>query len=121
MATSSSSYPETPPSEIYPGLSMETVFPDEQTTWLVFHGEADLATRDSLQEQLASVARLERTGFVHLHLADLTFADSRAVRDLSDFATDARERGTTVVSCDPTPLLRRMAGILGLAIALGVA
>ncbi|RYU13042.1 hypothetical protein [Nocardioides iriomotensis] len=101
------------------GLHLETLFPDASTTWLVFHGEADLATRDTLHDQLASAARLDAR-LVHLHLADLTFADAHAVMDLSDFADGARGRGATVVACDPTALLRRLAGLLGVALALGV-
>jgi anti-anti-sigma regulatory factor len=101
------------------GLHLETFFPDASTTWLVFHGEADLATRETLHAELASAARLDAQT-VHLHLADLTFADAHSVMELSDFADDARRRGSTVVACDPTALLRRLAGLLGVAIALGV-
>jgi anti-anti-sigma regulatory factor len=99
---------------------METVFPDATTTWLVFHGEADLATRDTLHAHLETAARLDAES-VHLHLADLTFADAHAVVDLSDFADGARRRGSTVVTCDTTALLRRLAGLLGVALVLGVA
>jgi anti-anti-sigma regulatory factor len=98
---------------------METVSSDASTTWLVFHGEADLATRDTLHAHLDTAAHLD-TESLHLHLADLTFADSHAVMYLSDFASGARRRGATVVACDPTALLRRLAGLLGVALALGV-
>jgi anti-anti-sigma regulatory factor len=98
---------------------METVSPDASTTWLVFHGEADLATRDTLHAHLDTAARLD-THWLHLHLADLTFADSHAVVYLSEFASAARRRGTTVVACDPTALLRRLAGLLGVTRTLEV-
>lgn len=98
---------------------MATVFHDPSTTWLVFRGEADLATRDALHAHLQAAARLDARS-VHLHLAGLTFADTHAVMDLSDFADGARGRGATVVACDPTALLRRLAGLLGVALALGV-
>ena len=100
-------------------LHLETVSPDASTTWLVFHGEADLASRDLLHAQLKSAARLDAPS-VHLHLADLSFADAHSVMDLSDFADGVRRRGSTVVACDPTALLRRLAGLLGVAIVLGV-
>jgi anti-anti-sigma regulatory factor len=108
-----------PTQEPTPGLRVETVHPDASTTWLVFHGEADLATRDTLHDHLDAAARLDAAS-VHLHLADLTFADSRAVLELTDFADDARRRGSTVVACDPTAVLRRLAGLLGVALILGV-
>ena len=98
---------------------METVSPDASTTWLVFHGEADLATRDTLHAHLDMAARLD-SELLHLHLSDLTFADSHSVMYLSEFAAGARRRGATVVACDPTALLRRLAGLLGVALALGV-
>ena len=101
------------------GLSLETVQPDESTTWLVLHGEADLGNRDALAAHLSALV-LNGTRTVHLHLADLTFADARAVELLSRFAASARGRGLTVTTCDCTPLVRRVAALLEVEADLGL-
>lgn len=100
-------------------LSLETVQPDASTAWVVLHGEADLGNRDALAATLSDLL-LNGTRSVHLHLSDLTFADARAVAVLSGFASTARGRGLTVTTCDCTPLVRRVAGLLGVESDLGL-
>lgn len=102
------------------GLSLETVQPDASTTWVVLHGEADLGNREELATTLSALL-LNGTRSVHLHLSDLTFADARAVEVLSRFAATARGRGLTVTTCDCTPIVRRVAALLGLEAELGLA
>jgi anti-anti-sigma regulatory factor len=101
-------------------LRVRTVRVDEGTTWLVFHGEADLATREVLTAELRAASRSTAPRSLHLHVADLGFADAHAVAELARFAAEARLRGADVLCCAPTPVLRRVAGLLGVERLLGL-
>jgi hypothetical protein len=101
-------------------LSVETLRPNPRTMWLVFHGQADLATRATLQRRLDAAALEPPVRSLHLHLADLTFADVHAVTRLAAFAAGVRGPDTVVVTCRPSSLVRRIATILGVSPLLGL-
>jgi anti-anti-sigma regulatory factor len=100
---------------------MDRVRPNPWTVWLVFHGQADLASRATLHELLAASADAPDVRSLHLHLADLAFADVHAVTRLAALAAGLRGPERAVVTCDPTPELRRIAAVLDLTVVLGLA
>lgn len=92
----------------------------EVSTWVVVSGEADVADVPGLDDALERVP-VDATPLVHLDLSELTFADSRAVRRLADFAVRARGAGRDVRTSGASQLVRRVATVLGVQDELGLA
>lgn len=93
-------------------LRVETVHHDD-AAWVVFYGEADIATLEHLEEALARVV-LDGTKSVHLHVADLDFADVATLRRLSVFVRQAKRAGHDVQTCGASPTLRKVARLMSL-------
>lgn len=79
-------------------------------------GEVDIATHERLAEHLAAVD-LSGVPAVDLRLGELDFCDSHGVRQLLDFARDARGAGCTVTLTDARPQLARLIALLDTATA----
>lgn len=99
-------------------LRVETVH-REDAFWLVLRGEADIATLEQLEDALAHV-ELDRAKPVHLHLTDLDFADVATLRELTNFARQAKQAGHDIKTCGATPTLRKVALLLSLHQDLGI-
>ena len=75
------------------------------------HGEVDIAAHDLLAHQLSAVD-LSGVAAVDLRLAGLDFCDSYGVRQLLDFADEARRAGCTVALHDARPQLARLVALI---------
>lgn len=88
-------------------------------TWLILRGEADISTLDELEAALEHV-KDDGAGSVHLHVADLDFADVATVRRLILFARRARRTGHEIMTCGANPTFRTLARLLGARADLGL-
>jgi anti-anti-sigma factor len=87
--------------------------------WLRLWGEADMASIDDLRSQLRCLPPgAGRT--VRVDLTELRFADSATVAQLAAFAATARRHGRQVSTCGASPLVERIAAVLGCSRALGL-
>lgn len=99
-------------------LSVETINRTD-AAWLVLQGEADIATLEELEAALTRV-QLSGVKSVHLHLADLDFADVSTLCQLTDFARRARESGRDIRTCGARPIVRKLAHLLSFQDDLGL-
>lgn len=100
-------------------LDIETRVKDS-AVWIAIRGEADLSNLAQLDRALSSVV-LNGHQAVRVDLSDLSFIDVAALRRLTVFARQLRERGCDVATSDATPLLRRVVRLLSGQDALGLA
>ena len=89
------------------------------TTSILLHGEADLACLEVLTDSLAGLD-LANTSTVHLDARGLAFCDVATLRALAEFARRARKQNRTVVTFGPSPMLRKMAQMMGVDADLGI-
>src|SRR4249920_464250 len=82
-------------------------------------GELDMADADRVGQILADAARTATTS-VRVRLADLTFADSSAVRVLLLGSMIAKERGVAFEIVEPHSSVQRLLEVTGLNDALPV-
>ena len=82
-------------------------------------GELDMADADRVGQILADAARTATTS-VRVRLADLTFADSSAVRVLLLASMIAGERGVVFQIVEPHSSVQRLLEVTGLTDALPV-
>ncbi|MGG5259202.1 STAS domain-containing protein [Phycicoccus avicenniae] len=75
-------------------------------------GAADVSSWDALDRQLASADLGPAVG-VELDLESLTFSDVASVLRCADFAADVIGSGRSFATRGATPLVRRVAEILG--------
>lgn len=87
--------------------------------WVDLRGEADLASRDTLEEALSHLES-HPADQVHLELARLEFCDLGCARALARFAERVRRRGGTVSVHDVRPVFRRAVNLLRAEDALGL-
>lgn len=84
-----------------PCLGIETTVKDS-ALWIALRGEADISNLDILDAALNGIA-LNGNPTVRVDLSDLSFMDLAALRRLTTFATQLRERGFEVVTQDTPP------------------
>ena len=89
------------------------------TTSICLSGEADLGSLQSLSESLASVD-LSSTVLVHLDVTGLEFCDVATVHELAGFAHSARSQHLMVVTAGASPVLEKLARLLGVDADLGI-
>jgi anti-anti-sigma factor len=92
---------------------------NQDAAWVILHGEADIAT---LQHLEAALTRIELDGAkpVHLHVADLDFADVATLQLLTAFARQAKQVGHDVKTCGASPTLRKVARLMSVHDDLGL-
>ena len=95
------------------------VIADGTTASILLHGEADVASVESLKAALSSV-ELNGEASVHLQVAELHFCDASAMRQLTLFARQAKEAGRTVTMSGATPILHKMARLMNVEGDLGL-
>ena len=100
-------------------LRIETYTRGQAATWVTLSGEADIATLAQLEAALAGIS-LRRSQSLHLHLSDLQFCDAASLRQLKNFAIEARQTGHAVMTCRPSWCVRRVAGLLHYSSHLGL-
>lgn len=93
---------------------------NEQSVWVRLRGTADIATLSELEVALARFD-LDGQHSVQIDVSDLTFVDVAALRRLVSFAVEARRRGRDVTTRGARPALQRMADLLEVRDALGLA
>lgn len=82
-------------------------------TGFALDGEIDAHTVPELERELE--VRLHEQDTIHLNVAKVTFMDSSGLRLLISTTTDCRSRGGDLIVEAPTPIVRRLIEISGLA------
>ena len=90
-----------------------------RTALIRFHGEADIACLDGLETVLNGID-LGNAESVHLDVADLSFCDGAAMRQLTLFAEQAHRGGRIVSTTGATHTLREMTRLAGVQDDLGL-
>lgn len=80
--------------------------------WIHVGGEVDLSNHEQLKTALSRV-ELNGADVVRIGLADLTFCDVHAFRDLLTFAMEVRQSGHDVAVHRANRMVRRMTQIFG--------
>lgn len=89
------------------------------SVWVGLRGELDLTSLPQLRSALAQVD-LRGAQQVHLLLAHLSFCDVGGMRELVRFADRARRDGIGFTTHGASPMLRKVAVLLGADQALGL-
>ncbi len=79
----------------------------------VLEGEIDAHTAPNLERELTK--RIAETGSALLDTAGVTFMDSSGLRVLIGATNESRSRGGDLTIAGPTPVVRRLIEISGLA------
>jgi anti-anti-sigma regulatory factor len=74
---------------------------DDDATWIVLHGEADIANIDQLDAALTQV-QLDGREAVRMDASDLRFFDVAALDRLALFAHEVRRSGRDFSACGAT-------------------
>jgi anti-anti-sigma factor len=90
------------------------VVPDPTGPTVVLAGEIDLATAPELQARLGSVAEGTNSD-VMLDLAQLTFLDSTGLHAIATLYERLRTESRTLRVCEPSPRVRRVLELSGMA------
>lgn len=100
-------------------LDLESVS-DGHATRITLTGEADLASARALEAALAAI-ELDGTQQVDLDISDLRFLDIAALRELTVFARQLREKGYAIATHGAQPMVEQLVRLAGVYDDLGLA
>ena len=94
--------------------------PDGATVHATIAGELDLAEADAIRDSLVAKAREMSGQYLHVDVAEVSLLDSYAVGALVSARNTAASEGVTLTLVNPSPPVRKVIEVTGLADVFGL-